>query len=76
MSAKILGCILCGWVVRADLFEEEKPVCLDCGGPLREMELEQARRLAGARRRADDRRRAARSAAELGLRRTGSGDEE
>lgn len=67
MSAKILGCILCGWVVRADLFEDETPACLDCGGALREMDLEQARRLVGARRRADDRRHAARKAAELGL---------
>jgi hypothetical protein len=67
VSAKIIGCILCGWVARADLFESESPACLDCGGPLQEMELGNARRLVGARRRADERRRAAQNAAELGL---------
>jgi hypothetical protein len=67
VSAKIIGCIVCGWVARADLFESEKPACLDCGGELQEMDLDHARRLVGARRRADERRLAAQSAAELGL---------
>jgi hypothetical protein len=75
VSEKIIGCILCGWVTRADLFEDEDPACVDCGGPLREMELGQARRLVAARRRADERRRAARNAAEIGLGPTDFSDE-
>lgn len=67
MSEKIIGCIMCGWVARPDLFEDQRPACLDCGGPLQEMDLGNARRLVAARRRADERRRAARNAAEIGL---------
>ena len=75
MSEKIIGCILCGWVARADLFEDETAACIDCGGPLREMEVSHARRLVAARRRADERRRAARNAAEVGLGPTDFSDE-
>jgi len=57
------------------MFEGADPVCLECGGPLREMELGQARRLVAARRRADERRRAARNAAEVGLGPTDFSDE-
>lgn len=75
MSAKIIGCVMCGWVARSDLFEDERPACRDCGGPLQEMELGNARRLVAARRRADERRRAAQNAAEVGLSPTDFGDE-
>jgi hypothetical protein len=73
VSTQIIGCTLCGWVARPEMFEDGKPVCLDCGGPLQEMDIGHARHLVGARRRADERRRAAQNAAEVGLSPTGLG---
>jgi hypothetical protein len=74
-SQEIVGCALCGWVTRPETFEGADPVCLECGGPLRAMDLGSARRLVRARRRADERRRAAQNAAELGLDRADPGTE-
>jgi hypothetical protein len=67
VDSQIFGCTRCGWVARTDLFEVGEPSCLECGGPIQAMELDYARHLVQARRRADERRRAASKAAEVGL---------
>jgi hypothetical protein len=67
MTKEIVGCTRCGWVARADLLETAEPTCADCGGPLRQMELAYARRLVGARRRADKRRSDQAKASQVGL---------
>jgi hypothetical protein len=67
MTKEIVGCTRCGWVARADLLETAAPTCADCGGPLQQMELGYARRLVGARRRADTRRSDQAKASQVGL---------
>jgi hypothetical protein len=65
MDKTLLGCNRCGWVARPEMFDGAPPACLECGGGLRELGVDYARRLVAAQRRADQRRDAVRKSAEV-----------
>lgn len=64
---EIVGCLRCGWVARADIFEGARRRCGDCGGAVDVLDLSLARKLAGSRRSADMRREGAKAHSDLGL---------
>jgi hypothetical protein len=63
----LVGCNRCGYVARRDSFEGARRKCPHCGTGLEDMPVEVARRLAKARRKADQRRSEEAAAAEIGL---------
>jgi hypothetical protein len=70
---EMVGCLRCGWVARSDSFDGARRKCGDCGGRVDVIDLPLARKLVGARRNADARRRVEQVSSDLGLERNTRG---